>query len=672
MILFILFCVSVLFLIYSLANFFKELSLAEKIIAYYLLMAADILLLLEISSLLHVLNSPIYVISIQLLFIIIALFVNKLFQLGFPLVNKDRFRSAIADFKKSIKNHKSLSIFILFIALNYLFLAFLSIYFPQNTSDSLYNHLSRIGFWLQQGSLQKYTSFNMVGIIYPYNNSLLMFPSILFLKTDKLVGLTQFFAALVAFLAIYLLGKGIGYGKKSSLISALIFLTYPIVIYESITAQNDLLVTTFICAAFLFLIVKPHDLRYLILSVLSLGIAFGVKQYTAYVLPGYVIIFFYLFLRDKKKLARQTLPGILSLFICVLLFGSYTYIQNLVDYQNPLGPQSTQEKLTGYSAPDQQLPKLATNSSRLFAQFISCDGLSPNLAKGCLDLKGKVLRPLLAKNIDSTDFLYDKERFTLTSPDVYDAESAWFGFISWVILLPAIITGLIVSIKKRNFINLTLIGTSIFFYIAIILTKSGWDPYQGRYLIAAVALVQPFTAGIFDLKSFLGKGIKVIICVLSLLIMIYSTLNNASLPVVSLKQFKNIEIWGMDHSLFIQKVAYKAKPYLMYQKDVWTMDTVQIKTLSDKNYYPAVNMVNANVPQNSSLGIATNNLMFFDYLFRGNTVQRPLFPITMANNSEVQFQPDYILLSPDFYDQTVAGYHLIQENDRWQLLKRTD
>src|SRR3990170_133462 len=142
----------------------------------------------------------------------------------------------------------------LFVIVAYSFLFFLSIYFPQNTTDALYNHLSRIGYWLQQGSLKPYNGLNNIGVIYPINNSLLMLWSIVFIRTDILVGSVQFISTIVTMLVIYCLGTELGFSRKKSILAALFYLTFPIVLLESITAQNDALAACYISSAFLFLI----------------------------------------------------------------------------------------------------------------------------------------------------------------------------------------------------------------------------------------------------------------------------------------------------------------------------------------------------------------------------------------------------------------------------------
>ncbi|NMB98816.1 MAG: hypothetical protein GYA35_00875 [Thermoanaerobaculaceae bacterium] len=170
------------------------------------------------------------------------------------------------------KRHKLFTTTLCIVVISYLFLGYLSILLPQNTSDSLYNHLARIAHWLQQGSLKPYDTFSDFGITYPYNNSLLMMWSMLFIHSDRLVGLVQWFAAILLALAIYGLATELRFPHLQAGFSAVVFLTFPIVIFESITAQNDLLAASFFLIGMYFFIRAFQTQNYpdIVFSALSI------------------------------------------------------------------------------------------------------------------------------------------------------------------------------------------------------------------------------------------------------------------------------------------------------------------------------------------------------------------------------------------------------------------
>lgn len=647
-------------------------SMAQKGISWFLIVSADIILVVEISSLFSFLNKPLFLLLIQAIISGIGFLVNRYFRIGFPHLENQKLKQKILVIKNMCKENRWLALFTLLVSLNYALLAVCIIIFPQNITDSLYNHLSRIGYWIQQGSLKPYEGFAIVGTVYPYNNSILMALSAVILKSDVLVGFTQLFCALFCSLTVYSLSIQLGYKRKSALIASLIFLTFPIVIYESITAQNDLVVTAFASSAVTLLIqyIITKDRCYLILSALGLALALGTKQYIIFLLPGYAALLIYGLYKDKLQWKKKFATWITSAIIFTLLVGSYTYIQNLITYHTPFGPKGTLEEVTDYSNLGNIIPRVITNSSRLTDQFISCDGLPPRLADSCIGLKAKILKPLSAKNLESDLYIYGTSQYILNSPNVYNAESSWYGPLSWILIIPSILYGFYYSIKRRKIVNIILLITAILFFYSMPVAKFGWDAYQGRYLLASVVLVQPFVAWIFESRRLLSRILTPIICFASFLLMIYATLNNASLPLSSKNTFVQIEKWGREHSMLIQKVSYKLKPFAMYDKDVWMMNRTEIQTIGNRQYYFPVQLVEKYVPVDGTLGLASNFNDYPDYLLRGKQIRRILVPIKSVEIIDTFSDTEYILLSPEYEKVVFAHYLVLDQSNHWVLLQR--
>ena len=396
----VLFFFSILLLVvfgYLIQIFFSGFSLMEILVAYFLGFSAYIIFFLEIAGLIEQLNHPLTILLIQIFI------TTCIFLLLRKRVLKPNFRSFLNSVKNHFeivrifaKQHPFLLLFFGIISAGYAFLFYLSIHFPQNTTDALYNHLSRIGYWLQQGSLKPYQSFTNIGIIFPYNNSLLMLWSIVFTRQDNLVGLVQLFSTISIALTIYCLAIELGFPKRNSFISALLFLIFPIILLQSITAQNDLLAAAFISASFLFLIKSFHQKPgvFLILSTLAISLALGTKQYSLFVLPGYMLLFVTSLIQSKKDKLKTITIWAGAMLIFTLLVGSYTYIQNEVFY----GSLFAESEVVNYETTSDALihffPKITTNSARLFSQFVSCDGLPQGFEQKCIDSKVAFFQPL--------------------------------------------------------------------------------------------------------------------------------------------------------------------------------------------------------------------------------------------------------------------------------------
>ena len=278
-----------------------------------------------------------------------------------------------------------------------------------------------------------------------------------------------------------------------------------------------MLAAAYISAAFLFLIIffRKKQNVYIILSTLSFSLALGTKQYALFALPGYLLLFVICVIQSKGYQRRTITTWMSSIFIFILFVGSYTYIQNFLYFGSFFGEKEVLIFESSSDALNNFLPKVSTNSARLFSQFISCEGFPEGLDQKCIDSKTAILNPLFVNqrvNIENNIYLLEEDNpFKLSNNYPMNEESAWYGFLSWVLLLPALIYGVVYSLKRKNKVGLILILTSILFFLFTSSFKFGWDPYVGRYLITVVVLIMPFTAFIFSQKRVINKLILAIL-----------------------------------------------------------------------------------------------------------------------------------------------------------------
>ena len=666
----IVFLVLIAILILILWLGMRSLTMAERILAVFIACCADVVLVMELAGLLGVFNRPVFVVLFQLL---ISLAGGILaWRKGLKFSN---LRQEVQIFWRELKAWPFRlgvipGVFLILVLLNYLLLSFVTVRFPQNVSDPLYNHLSRIGFWIQQGSLAHYNGFSLFGMIYPYNNSLLMSPPVLFLQTARFAGLVQFLAAVFGALAVYLISLNLGFKRKGSFLAGLVFLTYPVIIFESITAQNDLLAACFNASAFAFLLlfIKKDRFPYLLLSAASIALAIGTNQSGLLVLPGYFLLILYMLIRKKASFNRVFARAVVFLSTSVLLLGSYSYIQNFVGYGNFVGPQGFLGTIVSTKGDETVAGRIGTNSVRLFTQFISCDGMPASFESRCIQAKTAVLRPILGRLTESNRYLYGEDPFTLSAANVQNCESAWYGPISWLLILPATLIGVIAGIRRKSPEKILLILGGGLFFIAISFIKHGWDPYQGRYLITSVILLQPFAAVILEPRGKIGSVITILIGLITTGIMVYSTISNANLPLVSRRQLDNVYSWGVSHSFMPARAAVRFEPIIRADLDVWNMSPEEVATLNERSYLPALTLVNENVPSGSSLGIVADTNLFFDFLFRGREVRNRLFPHTAENLDAAN--EDFVLIPSTLDPGVLFNYSLIGMDGNWALYSR--
>ena len=655
------------------------------ILVQFLLVCANIIFVFEVTSLFGYLNSTIAFLLAQAILVAGAALFGFLYKKELN-AGKMSWREVLGDFGEFARKNILLVIVFVFIFGAYLYLAHLSIVFPQNTSDSMYNWLARIGHWLEQGSLKPYESFSVFGIIYPYNNSLLMMWAVLLAHTDHYVGMVQWCAALMLSVSIYGLATLLRFSKTQAGFAALIFLTFPIVILQSGTAQNDILAACFFLAGFYFFIsgFQLSNRLHLLFAAIGFALAAGTKQYVAFAIPGLILIFVYFMLR-KESAQRYALGRdfVVYALIATLFLGSYTYIQNTIYWQTPLGNESAGQLNT--SANGALIQKLAFNSTRLTTQFISCEGLPLPMQNTCLELKGEVFRSIFSSpgfNLESNLFMMEPNCgtacFNYSQDYLLNEDSAWYGILSWVLIIPALLIAIFVSIHKKDALPLLIILTALIYFLITSVFQTGWTAYVGRYLILSTALVMPFTGYFLSSKTWASKILVGLISLVAIFILTYTILSNDSKPLLNQKMLREDWTWGKSNALIVAKIVYKVIPWFEDKRTVYDYSNESLKTLFYGGAIAPYHLVDTDVPVDANLGIINDPGFFPDYLFFGDGFTRKVFDLPdYKDTGYLQNQIDenninFLLVEPKTIAAIPNDFKLVDSLTNWAIYSKND
>ena len=191
---------------------------------------------------------------------------------------------------------------------------------PPNTWDSLTYHLARAAIWHQHGGVAY--------IAHAYDERLNGNPPgaeigfLYVLETtgsERLTAALQLAAALACSLAAYSLARRLGLSRGEASFGGLLLLTLPIVLIQSSTAQNDLVVAALLAAATVWLLDATP--RALTLAAVATALAVGTKITALYALP----ILAATGLAASGGRARWRLTALAS----GILVGGYWYLINL-------------------------------------------------------------------------------------------------------------------------------------------------------------------------------------------------------------------------------------------------------------------------------------------------------------------------------------------------------
>lgn len=465
---------------------------------------------------------------------------------------------------------------------------------PNNT-DSLHTHLARLGYWLQNNSFFPWQTLNFKQLFYPVNISLQVFWTILFQGTDRLAGYVQWVSAIITIIAVYGIARLLNAKRPQALFAALLWASFPIILFQSTSTQLDLSSASLFLAAVYFLIlgIKTESKKGFIASGLALALALGAKQTIIFLLPG-LLIFTLLQWTFWRRHFKLLLTWALSTTLFFLVLSSYIFIVNYATYGNVAGPKDVVSESTGSS-----LENMFLVMPRLMYQSIDFSGLPKPIEAFGNRTKAKVMETIqkgTGFTLETSKGNAPDQQFAYRDFQEPTEDAAWFGFASLAILLPAVIIVFIKAIKKKETLTIGLILLSVSFLPVNAFLRWGWDPYQGRYFIGAVGLIAPLMFICVNKRNY-SKYIQAFAVIIAAATMIGVSLYNPSKPLKS----NDVEIFSADR----QKLQS-----LSAGKSLWNFTY----------------MINRSLPENAVVAYYAEGTIY-DYALFGEHFTRTVIPL---------------------------------------------
>jgi 4-amino-4-deoxy-L-arabinose transferase-like glycosyltransferase len=369
--------------------------------------------------------------------------------------------------------------------------AFLIIRVPQNNHDSMVYHLGKVGFWLQHGSMHGWDAPVAMLSATPPNSELGMWWVLLLTGNADLTGFVQWFSVLAAMPAIYGFARLWGARRSLALCAPLVWACLPENILQSTTTQNDLAVAApFVSAVYLLCRGIPQRRQaYLLLSGLALGLAIGTKATVCFALPGLAVGCLFLLWRNRLPAFKALMQWAFWCTIGFLLLGSYVYIQNIVVHGGLFGPESLSH---AHAESHASLPgRLATHLLLYGVQAFDFTGLTHSWFFTLNQHKWAIAEKLITilhLPFDQVMASAHEGLHWLTIPPVYPHEDVgWFGPVSWLVLLPAVVYALACAIRKHDTLKAP-VFCAVIGFMGVQAAAMYWSPFRGRYYVLVVAL----------------------------------------------------------------------------------------------------------------------------------------------------------------------------------------
>ncbi len=237
--------------------------------------------------------------------------------------------------------------------------------------DSLSYRMSRIGYWLQEGSVRHFPtnetrqSFSAINV-----DLVMLWLSHPFAVGFPLVTLAQAWGGTLLLLATWGAASSMGLRRWARLGSVLLVLGMPCVFVQIMTSHNDLL-TAGLFAAFAYLwLVARETGRWVWPAALALALSIGAKGTVFYMIPAVALLAVVAALSGRPAAAAHSRRLALAVAISLTVFAAPRYVENLLAYGDPFAPPEMYELNHGPTRLRSVPEKAALNFASYVAQTL--------------------------------------------------------------------------------------------------------------------------------------------------------------------------------------------------------------------------------------------------------------------------------------------------------------
>jgi Dolichyl-phosphate-mannose-protein mannosyltransferase len=501
-------------------------------------------------------------------------------------------------------------------------------YTPPNEWDSMTGHLNRLLYYIQFGTMDHFGGTNWNIDSYPRSACTIQ------IYTYLMSGKIENWFKAIHHIAYWMIGFGmIGIVRSitknitASLFCALVILLLPNVLKQAITTESDIILASYLSSLIYFLLSfrEKRKRRYLYLAGIAFGIALGHKITFVFSLPPIFLIIIYAVFKDESNdnFFHLTFNHFKHLFTAFVLgFFLFTlpagYIDNIKDYNNPIGPPTAlKHQSTDRAGSKINLLKQGTrNMARYSADLVSLDGfrnwskgekINTIIQKPFVWFEKQVLKARLEEETNFTiiPFTYNR-RF-----EFYNG-NPFLGIFGFGLIFPIILLALLRLIRSKE--AFAFLGLAFLLHFMALSYTAPYDPWKGRYMISSAVFAVPFLSLIFLGKNGIERNPK--------------TLLNIYVGFVV--------VIGIISALLTVFLNYRCLPFSAYGRpSAFEMSRVELQTEARPDITKAYENFNRLVPQTATVALATIN-DDFEYPLWGDKLTRKLIVI---NPFEKGIQP---------------------------------
>lgn len=443
---------------------------------------------------------------------------------------------------------------------------------PANELDVLSYHLTRAALWIQQSSIAPIGGLLDTRIDeFPPNAEILQGFTMLMSGSVRYVGLVQLAALLATMGASFGIARRIGLRAGHAAFGALLLPTLPVVVLQSSTALNDLVVAGYVgCAAFFALGRSRADAVGLCLAVALLA---GTKVTAVLALPAIAAILV-LAQRGRRRLLLLGGAGL------SLLVGSWWYVHNVSRGEAVFGEDTADAgatdgierivgRLTRLAVQTLELPGAVGRDRWLYAVaavLVLLGGVAAargRLHRWVVAAAALVAAPLLLLPLEDAlrrahwrgwQALGEERVAALGSgrdPTLVSSVWSWYGPVALALSIVAIVW--VVRAARRRELPLVAVVLAIApaLWLVEIAVSIGYNEFHGRYAMGGVVLGSAVWGLARDRGPAVAVGTVAVAATTLVLAVTHSTEKPSGVPL--LEDTGRPSAWTLPHA-YVQQI----------------------------------------------------------------------------------------------------------------------
>lgn len=426
------------------------------------------------------------------------LLINILFLISSLLIwlkrNRPTYKIDIKNFLQKFFNAAKLDKSLFVLTAGWIFFIIISliliIALPTSSADAFDYHVVRCYDWVMNHSLAHFETADIRINAFPINSEILYLWILLFTKKQLFLGSFAFVGYLLFLINTYHIFKFIGYSMRRTLWTLFIMSSFASVVVMVSGTETDLIIAGLITTSiYLFTdaIRNKSDNTTLFMASLAYALAIGTKTPAIICIPAIACLFVYLSYKHKdfKTLLKFIGFGVINFVI----FSSYNFIFNFIDYGHIMGTKGcvlTHKNLWGIKG-------FCANLIKHLFLMIDFSGLKlfGPVTDKLITIERTVLRTLHLSNIPCGIFC-GTFYFNMT----FIEPGMGCGILSFLLLIPCWIISLFAPLFNKNRIVKIQWIAAMMFTINLITLSSliVFMTFNTRFLTSFILISAPMLA----------------------------------------------------------------------------------------------------------------------------------------------------------------------------------